>query len=355
MLALKRKRRKEGEPMELSDRKKLILAAVVEHFIKTGEPIGSKELILRTGLGVSSATVRNEMSELSTLGLLEQPHTSAGRVPSHTGYRFYVDNLMKTREVDEVSRRMMEAGIASAAGDPERLVESACSILAELTKCASVSTTPGGECTVIRRIELVPVGTRSAMMVLLTSNGILKSRLCRLDLPLDGRILEEFHNIADSALVGRQASEISVAAMQTIAASLGSDVLSMFPLLAAVCELAQSTAHSQIMLDGQSNLLASGEYGDSALELLNFLSRNEPMTRVINNSKAEMNVTIGAENIFRQLENSSVILAKYNVRGQEAGSIGLIGPTRMDYETIIPEVRYLTCLVGSLIEQALEE
>lgn len=339
----------------LSDRKKLILAAVVEHFIKTGEPIGSKELISNTGLNVSSATVRNEMSELSTLGYLEQPHTSAGRVPSNRGYRYYVDNLMKEREVDDVSRRMMEAGIASAAGDPERLIEHASSVLAELTHCASLSTTPGGECTVIRRIELVPIGTRSAMMVLLTSNGILKSRLCRLDTPLDARICEAFYNITESTIVGRQASEISVASMQTVAASLGSDALAMFPMLAAVCELAQSTAQTQIMLEGQSNLLASGEYGDTALELLNFLNKDEPLNRVINSSKDEMSVTIGTENIYRQLEKSSVVIAKYNVRGQEAGSIGLIGPTRMDYETIIPNIRYLTNLVGHLIEQALEE
>lgn len=339
----------------LSDRKKLILAAVVEHYIKTGEPIGSKELITKTGMNISSATVRNEMSELSSLGYLEQPHTSAGRVPSHKGYRYYVDYLMKPREVDEVSRRMMEAGIASAAGDPERLIEHAGAVLAELTQCAGFSTTPGGECTVIRRIELVPIGSRSAMMVLLTSNGILKSRLCRLDCALDSHILEAFYNICDSTLVGRQASEISVASMQTVAASLGSDVLLMFPMLAAVSELAQSTAETQILLEGQSNLLQGGDYGDSVYELLSFLNKEEPLLRVINSSKGDLNITIGRENLYRQLENSSVVLGKYSVRGQEAGTLGLIGPTRMDYETIIPNVRYLTDLVGRLIEQALEE
>lgn len=345
-----------GETMsQLSERKKIILASVVEHFIKTGEPIGSKELIAKTGLSVSSATVRNEMSELSALGYLDQPHTSAGRVPSDKGYRYYVDNLMHHREVDEISKRMMQAGIASAQGDPEKLIEHASEVLSELTHYAAVSTTPGGECTVIRRIELVPVSTRSAMLVILTSNGILKSRLCRLETPLTARICESFYNIAQSTLVGRQASEISVASMQTVAASLGSDVLAMFPMLAAVCELAQSTAQIQILLEGQSNLLANSEYGDNALELMNFLNKEEPLNRVISNSKGELDVTIGNENIYRQLEKSSVILAKYSVRGQDAGSIGLIGPKRMDYETVIPNVRYLTGLVGRLIEQALEE
>lgn len=338
----------------LSERKKLILAAVVEHYIKTGEPIGSKELISNTGLSVSSATVRNEMSDLSAQGYLDQPHTSAGRVPSDKGYRYYIDNLMKKREIDDVSKRIIEAGVSSAAGDPEMLIEHARNILAELTHCASLSTTPGGECTVIRRIELVPVGTHTAMMVLLTSDGILKSRLCRLDSPLSTNLVESFYNVTESAIVGRQASEISVASMQTIAASLGSDLLAMFPMLAAVCELAQSTAQTQIVLEGQSNLL-SGGYGDNTLELINFLNREEALNRLINNSKKDLTVFVGDENIYRQLKNSSVILAKYNVRGQDAGSIGIIGPTRMDYEAIIPDIRFLTNLVGKLIEQAIEE
>ncbi|MBQ4245359.1 MAG: heat-inducible transcription repressor HrcA [Clostridia bacterium] len=340
---------------DLSERKKLILAAVVEHYIKTGEPIGSKELISKTGMQVSSATVRNEMSDLSSQGYLVQPHTSAGRIPSDKGYRYYVDHLMKARGVDDVSRRMIEAGIASAAGDPEMLIEHARSVLAELTHCAALSTTPGGECTVIRRIELVPIGARTAMLVLLTSNGILKSRLCRLDVPLDTKVCETFYNITESAIVGKQASEISVASMQTIAASLGSDALVLFPMLASVSDLAQSTAQTQIMIEGRSNLLTSGEYGDRALELMNFLSKEEPLNRIITNSQKDVSITIGEENIYRQLENSSVILAKYNVRGQDAGSIGLIGPMRIDYETIIPSVRFLTDLVGRLIEQALEE
>ena len=124
---------------ELSERKKLILAAVVEQYIKTGEPIGSKELLALTGMSVSSATVRNEMSELAAMGYLEQPHTSAGRIPSQTGYRYYVDNLMKPREIDELNRRMIEAGISSATGDPERLIAQAGEVLADLTKCACVS------------------------------------------------------------------------------------------------------------------------------------------------------------------------------------------------------------------------
>lgn len=338
----------------LSERKKQILAAVVEQYIKTGEPVGSKELLALTGMSVSSATVRNEMSDLAAMGYLDQPHTSAGRIPSQSGYRYYVDHLMKNREVDELNRRLIEAGVSSAVGDPEKLIAQAGEVLADLTKCASVSTAPGGDSMLIRRIELVPVGVHTAMLVLLTSNGILKSRLCRLDTELSAKICEEFYNIVDSTIVGKPAGEISVASMQTVAASAGSNPLTMIPLMAAVCELARSTANSKIILGGSTNLFAHKDYKADAVELLDFLSRKEPVTEVMA-SKEPLNVKIGRENIYRQLENSSVIVAKYSVGDSDSGTIGIIGPTRMDYENIIPSVKYLTDLVGRLITQALEE
>ncbi len=340
---------------ELSERKKQILAAVVEQYIKTGEPVGSKELLALTGMAVSSATVRNEMSDLASMGYLDQPHTSAGRIPSQSGYRYYVDHLMKNREVDELNKRLIEAGVSSAVGDPEKLIAQAGEVLADLTKCACISTAPGGDAMLIRRIELVPVGAHTAMLVLLTSNGILKSRLCRLDCELTAKLCEEFYNIVDSAIVGKPAGEISVASMQTVAASAGTNPLAMIPLMAAVCELARSTANSKIILGGSSNLFSHKDYKSDAVELLDFLSRKEPITEVISGIKEPINVKIGKENLYRQLENSSVIVAKYSVGDSDSGTIGIIGPTRMDYENIIPSVRYLTDLVGRLITQALEE
>ncbi len=340
---------------ELSERKKQILAAVVEQYIKTGEPVGSKELIALTGMSVSSATVRNEMSELSALGYLEQPHTSAGRVPSQTGYRYYVDNLMKPREIDDLNRRLIDAGVSTAVGDPEKIIVRAGELLADLTKCACVSSTPGGDTVTISKIELVPVGIHSAMLVLLTSNGILKSRLCRLDCELNAKICQEFYNIVQTYIIGKPAADINVVSMQTVAASVDGDAFAMLPLMAAVCELAKSTADSKIMLGGSSNLFAHKGYGSDAIELLDFLNRKEPITEVMNAAKDPLNVKIGKENIYRQLENSSVIVAKYSVHGNDSGTIGIIGPTRMDYENIIPSIKYLTSLVGRLITQALEE
>lgn len=340
---------------ELSERKKLILATVVDLYIKTGVPVGSKGVIEATGMNVSSATVRNEMSELDALGYLEQPHTSAGRIPSSRGYRYYIDNLMKNREIDDISRKLIEAGISSAAGDPESLISKAGELLADMTKCAVVSATVSGESSVIRRIEMVPIGKCTVMLVLLTSSGLLRSRLCRLDCELTSSICETFYNLTSATLIGRPVSEIGVATMQTAAASLGADVLTMLPLLAAASDLAASVSGSQIKLEGQSNLISNGFYGSAAPELMEFLNKSEPISRIINNSGGVFDVRIGNENLYKQLENSSVIVSRYNVSGNDVGALGLIGPTRMDYERIIPGIRYITDLVGRLITQALEE
>lgn len=340
---------------ELSERKNQILASVIELYIKTGEPVGSKGLLAATGMNCSSATVRNEMNELDQLGYLIQPHTSAGRIPSEKGYRYYVDNLMHVRDVDEYTKRMIDAGISSAVGDPEKLVNRARELLADITKCACVSTAPAGATNLIRKIELVPVGVHTAMMVLLTSNGILKSRMCRVDSGLSVNLVESFYNLTDSYFIGKPAGDIDLASIQTVAASVDDDYFSMLPLLAAVSELAGSINDSRLVIGGSSNLLSLKDYGDRIAALLEFLSKKEPMSEVILSSKGKLNVSIGTENKFKQLEDSSVVISKYTVNGDDSGTIGVIGPTRMDYETIIPSVRYLTDIVGRLISSALDE
>lgn len=341
--------------MELSERKQAILASVVELYIQSGEPVGSKGLLSQMGIPVSSATIRNEMAELSAQGYLEQPYTSAGRVPTAKGYRYYVDHLMRSQEVDATIRRLIEVGVAHGSDDPARLLENAVAVLAELTRCAAVTTTPLGDKATIRRIELVPVGQRTVMMMLLTSSGVLKSRMCRLDADCGPGLLEPFYNMASSALIGRPVLEINTVMLQSLAASMDSNALAMLPLLGVVSDLAQRAAQSQVMLEGQSNLLGHREYDGSVYELMEFLNKSGPMGQLLNISKKGVDVRIGAENGYPQLEKSSLILAKYVIHGENAGAIGVIGPTRIDYAKLIPSVKYLTQLVSDLMAQALEE
>lgn len=344
--------------MELSERKQKILGAVVEQYIKTGEPVGSKALLSALDMSVSSATVRNEMAELSALGLLEQPHTSAGRIPTNEGYRYYVDNLMVDRQIDENIRRRIEAGISTALGDPEKLLEKAGQVLADLTDCAVVSTTPSGEGAYIKRIEAVPVGTHTAMIVLLTSTGILKSKVCRSDFDLNASVLEKFYNVVKASFIGQSLTSVDTAMMQSLVASLGGDFFTLMPMVTSISDLAQDAARTEIVLGGQSNLLHhSNYYGSTAYELLEFLRRGEPLNKMLSGSSGdkEVDVKIGSENPYRQLIKSSVIVSNYNINGAKSGSIGIIGPTRIDYETLIPSVRYLTNLVGELLTRTFKD
>ena len=182
--------------MEMTDRKEKILAAVVEKYIQTGEPIGSKALVDSLGLSVSSATVRNEMADLSDMGYLEQPHTSAGRIPSNQGYRYYVEHLMKTCDMSPSEKSIISSKLRESSGEPQSVLEKANNILADLTHCTAVSTTPSEAQAVVKRIELVPIGTRTAMVVMLTTTGMLKTKVCRTDKEITIDIAENFYNIA---------------------------------------------------------------------------------------------------------------------------------------------------------------
>lgn len=346
--------------MELSERKKKILSALIERYIATGEPVGSKTLLEALDLSVSSATIRNELKELDEMGFLEQPHTSAGRVPTGQGYRYYVDNLMGRYELPEGEKRLIRQKLKDASGDAQTVLETAGSILAEMTGCAAVSTTPSDEAAVVRRVELVPIGTKTAMIVMLTSSGILKSRVCKTMSEITVDMAESFYNIVNENFLGKPASTMHIAKIQTLAVSLGEKALSMTPLLVALCDLAQMTEKTEMLLEGQSNLLHYKEYDRDALILLDFLRRGEPLYHLFANSArpengGEPNVLIGKENCFKELQNSSMIFDSYRIGGRDSGTLGIIGPTRVDYARLIPSLQYLTKIVGNILSDSLEE
>lgn len=340
--------------MNLSARKNKILSIIIDQYILTGEPVGSKTVAALLNNAVSSATIRNEMAELCDLGYLEQPHTSSGRIPSQKGYRYYVDRLMGRYELanDEMSR--IERQLEGASSEPEALLIKASAILAELTGCAAISTTPKDEHTVIKKVELVPTSNRSMMVVLVTSSGMLKSKVCRMDVPITLELIELFYNIAAVNFIGVKVSDIYAPMLQNIAASLGDKAFDMLSLVNAVADLAQSCTNSELLLEGEVNLLTHKELEANALVLMSFLQDGGLLSKLLTERSPQLSVTIGSENVFKELENSSMILSGYSVMGQNAGSVGIIGPTRIDYARLIPSIRFLSSLVGRLLTEVSE-
>ena len=340
---------------DISPRKQEILASIIERYIATGEPVGSKVICSDMNNAVSSATIRNDMAELVELGLLEQPHTSAGRIPSQAGYRYYVDNLMTAYELGVDEQERIKIWLSGFSGEPDKLLEKAGSILAELTNCVAVSSSPSDSEAFIRRIELVPLSDHTAMIVLLATSGILRSAVVRSDAEINVDIAEVFYNICQTYFNSRNVSDISLTFIQTLVASLGDKVFIMSPFLCAIADLCEAVKTTEIHLKGPNNILNHSELSEDAFRLMDFLHRGTPLENMLDSHKKTMNIAIGSENSYRELRNSTTIFSKYSVGEKESGSIGIIGPTRLDYARLIPSIKYLAGIIGSMLTETLDE
>lgn len=337
--------------MQLDERKARILSAIVELFVATGEPVGSKALTEVFDNAFSSATIRNEMAALAELGLLGQPHTSSGRVPTSRGYRLYVDRLMPRRSLTEAERRRIEDKVAGIRGlDTEHLLTAAGGALAELTNCAAVTTTPDLAESVIRQVEVVPVAPRAVVLVLVLSASTARSRLVRTDDPVPPELLERFTRFASEHFVNRAIDEVTPALLQALTARMGD--LRTLPLFAGLYDLCGELAEGRVLLEGQQNLLRGDEPFASMRRLFELLSQRQELMRLIAHQKEPLRVAIGPETEREELENNAVIIARYHA-GTLSGSLGVIGPARMDYPETIAKLQYFTKLIGELLEKNL--
>ena len=342
--------------MELSLRKQKILAAVVDLYIATGEPVGSRLLCKMLDFNVSSATVRNEMSDLSAEGLLEQPHTSAGRVPSQKGYRVYIDSLMKRTPISGDEKRYIDSLILPSAYDPEKLLDGAASMLANMTKFAAVSTTPESSSAAVKAVQFVQTGRRTAMALLMTSNGITKSRIFHCDFDLTPEILHVFFRVLNEKLIGVPVASITPGYIQSLAASLDDMSILISSALMAIAQAARESLESEVCLDGEINLVFSSEFGqDEIRRILDFLSRPAELCSLLTRHRdgSGIKVLIGDETRRPELRDSSVVVSRYAVSGRDSGVIAIIGPTRMNYGKIISNMEYLSDSVGRILTRLL--
>ena len=318
--------------MKLALRKQKILAAVIEHYIATGEPIGSKSLQNTEGLDVSSATIRNELADLTVKGFLKQPHTSAGRIPTDYGYRYYVDNLMVPTEPDDRVKRYIENRLLSSSDAPEHIIKTAGVIASELLGTAALSTTPTGDNTRVHRIKFVQTGRHTSMLVLITSSGMVKSRLFRCDFDITPEMLNVFDRALNERLAGQPLSAVNRPFVQTFAASFGELGLLMPDMLTAVMDACKESLGNNVYTSGSTKLLYQSDYDlISARGVLEFLSDSDSRDKLLNGIPEGTNIYIGKENAHVLLRRSSVVATRYEIENQPAGLIAVIGSTRFDY------------------------
>ncbi len=332
--------------MELGIRKQKIVSAVVDAYIRTGEPVGSKLLAEMLNNAVSSATIRNEMVELAAAGYLAQPHTSAGRVPTAAAFRLYLDGLRCSLSEDE--ERAIDDELFPVSGDPERLLGRASELLADVTGVAAAVATPDRKAACVRRVELLATGAYSAAVLLMTDAGALRSRVCRLEAGCEPEELRRLAEQLNGEFAGKPLADIGVAPVQAL---LGDGGLRLLPVLTAFLELAQEAAAAEVRLSGQLNLLQHPDIPmDRARSLLNFLSHRELLAGLLAAHAGGLRVVLGSESPRRELDGSSIIVTRYGHDGS-SGSLCLIGPMRMDYAQAIPRLQHVAHTVSVLLNR----
>lgn len=339
--------------MELTPRKQKILKAIIELYTVSGEPVGSKVLCDCLDFSVSSATVRNEMSDLAAVGLLDQPHTSAGRVPSEKGYRMYLDELMAPTPVTPGERHFIDALLLPSAYDPEKLLDGVARTLAGLTHMAAITTTPSGSSAAVAGIQFVQTSRRTAMVILMTSSGTMHSRVFHCDFELTPEILRVFFRVFNESLAGKPVRSITPAYIQTMGAAMGEAALLMSSALMALQDVAREAMGSDVRMDGQTNLLFFPEFNAENLRrMMRYLSRPQEVYRLL--ERAGTRVCIGQESGVSALRDTGLITAHYAVRGQDAGAIAVLGPMRMDYPKLIGSLDYLARSVGRMLTELID-
>ncbi len=332
--------------MAISERKKKILAAVVEEYIRTAEPVGSKAIAQSAGLGCSSATIRNELAELVNMGYLEQPHTSAGRVPTPMGYRMYVNELMQQQklsleETEEINRRLNARlqQLDATISDVSRLAS-------QLTDYPALALTAQSAASV-KRFDLIYVDANTFIIVLMLSSNTVKSKLVHLPISVDQDMVRRLASLFNAGFTGITADQVTPLLIHSTERA-ADDTMGLTAVIAAfVIETLTEVNTPTAFLSGENRLLNQPEFRDpeKAHKLMSYLSGGgyilPPSEEDAPAGVGEVRVLIGPENVAEELKDSSVVIASYDAGDNTRGLIGVVGPTRMDYSAVAAKLSFL--------------
>lgn len=339
----------------LSERQKNLLILIIRDYIETAQPVGSKRLVEHYRLDLSSATIRNEMAALTEMGYLRQPHTSAGRVPTEEGYRYFVSQMMHQAELPQAIQQTISHQFYQARLDTEQWMTLAASILAHQSQGISVVTAPHAEQVRFKHVELISTQGRQILMVVVFSGGEVSQQILTLAEPVSQERLSQTAARLNKLLGGQAVDD--AAALSTRADALDQDILT---LIIAEMRRTVERGSGQIYTDGQTNLLAEPEFAESddarrALKLFEERSTlQDLLTRTtLNSNVGGLQVLIGGEGGWEELRQCSMVLARYGVPGLATGTLGVFGPMRMSYAKAIPTVRYVAGLLSDLVNDTI--
>ena len=329
--------------MEMTDRKKKVLRSIVDLYIRTAEPVGSKAIAQMPDMNYSSATIRNEMADLTTMGYLEQPHTSAGRIPSAAGYRLYVDELMADYRLSMDETRSINSAIEEKMQRVDKLVERVAKLVSQATDLPAISmASRHGQCSV-KRFDLIMAGAGSFILVVMLSTDEVVNKLIKLPLNVTENDLKVLSALLNATMVDLSVEEFTPGLMERVMRSAG-DAASLVPV---IVEFTTSTLRRQldtnVAVAGHVRLLEQPEFRDveKAQRMLTTLDEDavSNLPAVMSNSNGTQ-VLVGPENISNELKDTSVVMTKFDIGDGLQGMIGVVGPTRMDYAKVTARLSY---------------
>lgn len=357
------------EEHELSDRKKMILKAIIDAHIENGEPVGSKYLTQGGKFSYSSATIRNEMAELEAMGYLEQPHTSAGRVPSELGYRFYVDSLVERYRMTQAEAEELKARLRDKQAEIDGILDTAMRLAASMTNYTAIAVRPRIASMTVKKFELIPVDESSMVLVMVTAGGAVRTQNIVTQRPVPPEALKKLCDLMNIRLAGLTGDQFTLPILMELESSMGEYSFLVDPVVKSVCQTISAGGAGDIKIEGVDKLLSYPEYYDIARlrEMLAMFERKEELLQLISGDGAPMmpagqgedgvQVYIGSENPVIIMDNSSIVFKPVKKDGRTIGAIGVIGPTRMNYQKVISMIDNITNSVSDVLDAppALEE
>lgn len=328
----------------VDDRKLKILRVIIDDFIRTAQPVGSRTLAKKYGLGISSATIRNEMADLEDLGLLQQPHTSAGRVPSEEGYRLYVDSLMQNRKLNIQQKDLIRKLLLHRVIEIDDVINQATAIMAEMTGLVSMISLPQFKKSKLQNMKLIKVTDSKVLLILVSNSGIVKNLTLAMS-DINQRVLDMISDTLLSKLHGTPIEEITPKAIHNIKRELVEYADLIEYLVPLLRDTLREIDDVDVKVDGINNIFKFAEYKDleKVRELYEKVTNKVFQSKVINTRPQldEVSISIGQNNQMENLEGCSIVSSKYNFNGKQAGTICFIGPTRMDYSLAVSVMGYI--------------
>ena len=331
----------------LSERKKLILKAIVDAHVANGEPVGSKYLTQSGLISCSSATIRNEMAELEALGFLEQPHTSAGRIPSEAGYRFYVDSLVDRYRITSNEVETLRETLRRKQAELDSILDDAMRLAAKMTNYTALAVRPRISSMTVKKYELIPIDDRQFILVMVTAGGAVRTQNLVSEYPITDEVIRKLAALLNVRLTGITGDQITLPILMEMESVMGEASFLVSPVVKCICQVISSASGGDLKIEGVNKLLSYPEFYDISKlrEMLELLERKDELVQLISGETAPLmpssesddgvRVYIGRENPVIIMDSSSLVFKPVKQNGKTVGAIGVIGPTRMDYKKVI--------------------